>query len=156
MASSKEIEEVLSRLESAPQRFAVALSRFEDADSVMQSEGGEWSPLEVLAHVRASNDIMEPRLFQVLVRDNPVLPAYDDAAWARVGRYASLPITALLQTMRLRRKELVHALRGLPQPLWERTGAHEERGRMTLFELALYVANHDAEHIAQIEREVRA
>ena len=63
-----EIEEVIRLLEAAPARFQAALGRMEDADSVAGSAPGEWSPSEVLAHVRASNDILEPRLFPVVDR----------------------------------------------------------------------------------------
>src|SRR5438093_9302098 len=92
LARNEEIEQVLSRLASAPARFASALSRLEDADSVDSTRPDEWSPAEVLAHVRAAHDIMEPRIFYMLVRDNPPLIAYDDRRWAEVSRYVSLPI----------------------------------------------------------------
>jgi len=152
MVGSEDIEGVLSRLASAPARFASALSRLEDADSVERMQPDEWSPAEVLAHVRASQDILEPRIFFVLVRDNPMLLAYDDGRWAQVARYSSLPITESLDTMRLRRKELVRALRSISAADWERTGTHEARGVMSVLDLARYVADHDDEHIAQIER----
>ena len=152
MAEAQDIEQVLSRLASAPARFALALSRLEDADSVERPQPDEWSPAEVLAHVRASNDILEPRLFYVLVRDNPPLLAYDDGRWAQVARYTLLPIIESLETMRLRRKELVSALRAISPEDWERAGTHEARGSMSVLDIARYIADHDDEHIAQIER----
>src|SRR5437667_10085382 len=120
MAQNEAIADVLSRLASAPGRFAVAISQLEDADSVTSAQPGEWSPVEVLAHVRASHDIFEPRIYYILVRDNPTLLAYDDGRWAQVARYASLPVIESLEAMRLRRNELVRALRGLSEADWER------------------------------------
>src|SRR5438067_2490663 len=125
MAQNQQIEQVLSRLVSAPARFAAAISRLEDADSVTSAQAGEWSPVEVLAHVRASHDIIEPRIYHILVRDNPVLLAYDDARWAEVAHYASLPVIESLEAMRLRRDELVRTLRSLSEADWERVGTHE-------------------------------
>jgi hypothetical protein len=153
---SEQIAEVLSRLASAPGRFASAISRLEDADSVTSAEAGEWSPAEVLAHVRASHDIFEPRIYYILVRDNPQLLAYDDARWAQVARYASFPVIESLEAMRLRRTELVRALRGLSESDWERIGTHETRGPMTVLQIAEQIADHDDEHIAQIERSIGA
>ncbi len=150
----KEIESVLSRLAAAPGRFSSALSRLEDADSVASATEGEWSPVEVLAHVRVANDILEPRIFFALVRDNPPLLAYDDIRWAEVARYASVPITESLDAMRMRRKELVLALRALSPEQWERPGVHEVKGQMSVYDLASYIADHDDDHIAQIERGV--
>lgn len=151
MATEEEIDEVLSRLVSAPARFASALSRLEDADSVDSTRPGEWSPAEILAHVRAAHDIQEPRIFYMLVRDSPPLVAYDDRRWAEIARYTAVPIIESLEVIRLRRKELVNALRGISAEDWERTGTHEISGPTTVFNLAKHIADHDDEHCAQIE-----
>lgn len=156
MARIEEIEHLLARLASAPGRFAALLVRLEDADSITGTLPQEWSPQEILAHVRASNDILEPRLLQVLVRDEPPLAAYDERRWAEVARYSTARISDSLEAMRLRRRELVRALQSMSPGDWQRAGVHETRGRMTLLELARYVADHDDEHIAQLERVIGA
>jgi hypothetical protein len=152
MTNTEQIQSVISRLASAPARLAAALSRLEDADSVMGVGADEWSPAEVLAHLRASNATLEPRIYHVLIRDNPTLPAFDERRWAEVARYASLPIIESLEALRLIRNELVRTLRSIPEADWQRTGTHEVRGPMTVFDIAIYIANHDDEHIAQIEQ----
>ncbi len=150
----EEIEGLISRLAAAPSRYVAVLSRLEDADSISDMHDEEWSPVQVLAHVRSANDILEPRIFHVLVRENTPLLAYDDGVWAQVARYAMLPITESLETMRHKRKELVYMLKGISLKDWQRTGTHEVRGPMSVFELASYVADHDEEHIAQIEASI--
>jgi hypothetical protein len=151
LPTTLEIEDLLSRLAAAPARFAAALSRLDDADSVSGSRQGDWSPTEVLAHVRASHAVLEPRLFQMLVRDNPQMLAFDERRWSELARYASLPITASLETMSHQRREFVYALRGLSPTDWDRTGVHELSGPLTVYQVALHIANHDEEHCAQIE-----
>jgi hypothetical protein len=155
MATTEEIEQILSRLASAPARYAAALSRLEDADSVAggseRATPGDWSPPEVFAHVRAAQDILEPRIFYTLVNETPPLLAYDERRWAEIARYATLPVIESLEMMRLRRNELVRALRGIAPEDWERSGTHEVRGPMTVMEIARYIADHEDEHVAQIE-----
>lgn len=151
MSDSAEIDELIGRLESAPGRFAEVLARLEDADSVTMAPDGEWSPSEVFAHLRAANDILEPRMYQILVRDATPLIGFDEREWLRVARYGSQRVTDLLHTMMLKRKELVHALRGLAPEDWERTGTHEVRGPMSVLEIARQIADHEDEHIAQIK-----
>ena len=151
MAEREEIGALLERLASAPGRYAAALSRLEDADSVVGSQPGEWSPAEIFAHVRASSDILEPRIMMVLVRDNPQLLAYDERKWSEVARYTHLPLIDSLELMRLRRRELVAALSAIALDDWERVGAHEIRGPQSVLNLARHIADHDDEHIAQIE-----
>src|SRR5262245_7699508 len=97
MTDTEQIQSLISRLASAPARLAAALSRLEDADSVIGAGPDEWSPAEVLAHLRASNSTLEPRIYHVLIRDNPPLPAFDERRWAEVARYASLPIIESLE-----------------------------------------------------------
>jgi hypothetical protein len=154
LAERDEIEGVLNRLASAPGKFAALLSSLEDADSVDNSNEPEWSPARVFAHLRAANAILEPRILFVLVRDNPPLVGYDDTKWLEVARYASLPVTESLESMRLHRAELINALRGIPLEDWERTGTHEVRGPMSVLEIARQIAEHEDDHLAQIERSI--
>lgn len=154
MADRNEVDAVLSKLAAAPGKFAALLSSLEDADSVENSNEAEWSPTRVFAHLRAANAILEPRLFFVLVRDNPPLVGYDDARWLEVARYDSLPVTESLESMRLHRGELVHALRGIVLEDWDRTGTHEVRGPMTVLEIARQITEHEDDHLAQIERSI--
>ncbi len=151
MLSNRDIEDVLARLSAAPTRFTRAFHGFEEAKSANGKVHDEWSPTEVLAHVRASNDIMEARLFSILVRDDPHMLAYDDLRWRDVARYTSLAPSESLEIMRLRRKELVNALRAISKEDWERTGIHELSGTQTLMDIALSIAKHEEEHCAQIE-----
>ena len=154
MVTAPERERLIGRLAAAPGHFQELLARLEDADSVTNVGDGEWSPHEVVAHLRAANDILEPRILQVLVRPNTPLIGFDEVLWLDVLGYAALPTTDLLQTMMWRRKELVHALRGIPPEAWEHTGTHEVRGPMTVFEIATQTADHEDEHLAQIARAV--
>jgi hypothetical protein len=152
MADKQEIDDVLRRLAAAPARFIGLLSRLEDADSVAPGPEGEWTPAEVVAHVRAANDIIEPRMFFILVRDNPPLLGYEEDRWLQLARYRSMPPLELLETMRAKRAELVYALRAIPAEDWDRTGTHEVRGPISVMDIARQVADHEDEHLDQIER----
>jgi len=132
--------------------FAVAMVLSLSEMAVMHPAAGEWSPEEVLAHLRAAHDITEPRILAILTRDNPPLPAFDERRWQEVACYLALPMTESLETLRLRRHELVQALHALPAAAWMRTGRHEERGPLTVLEIAQDIAFHDEEHCIQVER----
>ena len=146
-----EVESLLARLAWLPARLGAAFARLEGGEPPIPLPVGEWGPRQVLAHVRASGEILAPRIFHVLVRDNPLLPAYDQDRWALVAGYESLPAAELLETLRLQRVELVHALRALPPADWHRTGTHEARGPLTVLQLATALADHEEEHCIQLE-----
>lgn len=151
MPTREETANLIRRLSAIPARLTSALMSLQDADSVDSSQPGQWTSAEVLAHVRASNDILEPRIYQVLVRDNPALLAFDEQKWAQIAGYTSVPLLESLAALSFRRADLVRLLQSLSPGDWDRTGTHETNGPMTVWQLANYIADHDAEHAAQIE-----
>ena len=154
MGEKNEIEEVLSVLASAPERFEALLASVEDADSYESRGADEWSPKRIFAHLRAANAILEPRIYFVLVRDNPPLVGYDDTVWLAVAHYDTLPTTELLESMRFHRNELIHTLRHVSPDDWQRTGTHEVRGPMTVLDIAHQIIDHETDHLDQIKRSI--
>jgi hypothetical protein len=152
VADRNAIEVVIARLASSPAKFGSLLGKLEAADAVASAAPGEMSPAETLARVRAANDILEPRILYVLVRDNPPLIGYEEGRWEEIMHYRTLPVSDSLQSMRLRRNELVRALKALDPEEWERAGTHEVRGPMTVLEIAEQIADLEDHHLAQIER----
>lgn len=112
---------------------------------------GGWSAAQVLAHLRASDDILAQRLLQIAVRDEPFLPSLDERRWKEVAGYGELPAEQLIDGFAMRREELLFALGRLPLSSWSRTGTHEERGPVTLLTVAQTLVAHEQEHLEQIE-----
>jgi hypothetical protein len=142
---------VVDALATLPERLTDLLGRLDEAALRARSSLDAWSALEVVAHLRASEAIVAPRLYQILVRDEPALAAFDERRWAEVAGYADLPPSLLLQGFATRRAELVAMLRRLAPTDWERAGMHEVAGRVTLLDIARSMAEHEAEHIAQLQ-----
>lgn len=151
MDEGEETARLIERLAAIPARLAAVFGQLQEADAVVHAPPGEWSPAEVLGHLRATHDITAPRILAILARDNPPLTAFDDLRWRDAARYVSLPPLDSLESLRLRRQELVFALRGLSPAAWARSGRHETRGPVTVLEIAQDLAAHDEEHCAQLE-----
>ena len=111
----------------------------------------EWSPADVLAHLRAADDIQSIRVYMILARDEPPLPAFDERVWAEVAGYLTLHPRASLDIYFRRRVELAHMLRGTAPANFNRAGIHETLGRLTLQALLENLASHDEEHVVQLE-----
>ncbi len=110
-----------------------------------------------------------------MTRDNPPLADYNERRWAEVAGYAREPFHELLRVYTLHRAELVNMLRQArarerptgarvrkpsfrkrPPPQarledWQRVGAHELRGTITLLGEMTYLVEHKEEHCAQLE-----
>jgi DinB superfamily len=145
-----EIEALLESYEAAPARIAAAAVGH-GARLAEPPAPGEWSPRDILAHIRAADEILSPRLIQILVRDEPPLPSFDERRWAEVMGYATLDFDRLQATFAYRRAEMARVLRQLPPEGWQRVGIHEERGPRTVLRLLRVLVEHEAEHVAQIE-----
>src|SRR5215470_555975 len=98
MRETMRFDELLVRLAGIPARVASAVASWSESRLNTLSVTGEWSAAEIFAHMRASDDIMAPRVSMILVRDQPPLAAYDDRRWAEVAGYAQADFQTSLQT----------------------------------------------------------
>lgn len=147
---------LIERLAAAPGRIAAATAGLTSEQLSKAPESGEWSALGVLAHIRACDDILAPRLAMMSVRDEPSMPVFDDRRWEEVMAYADSDFHELLTTYTFRRSELVRALRRLGPADWQRTGQLETRGTITMQDVMRHIVQHEEEHCLQINTVVAA
>jgi HAD superfamily hydrolase (TIGR01549 family) len=112
---------------------------------------GEWSPLEILCHlVEREKDVHLARLKRIAHENNPFivdpgpgqpLHCADD------GTDAALEFHAL-------RLHTLNFLQQLPESSWNRPARHSIFGPTTLFEMALFTAQHDRLHLRQLCRTI--
>ena len=151
MVDVPDIARVVDALAATPDRLIELLGGLDEAALRARPTPDDWSALEVVAHLRASEAIVTPRFYQILVRDEPALVAFDERRWAEVAGYADLSPSLLLQGYATRRAELAAMLRRLAPADWERAGVHEVAGRVTLLDIVRSMAEHEAEHVAQLQ-----
>lgn len=144
-------ENVMARLAAIPERITRAVAGWDTARLAASPRAGEWSAQAILAHLRAADDILAPRAYMVLVRDNPPLASYDERRWAAIAGYERADFRASLALYTARRAELVAALRRNAPDDWARTGIHVTRGPVTLLALMRGLADHEEEHASQLE-----
>jgi DinB superfamily len=143
--------DLIARLAATPARIAQAVAGWPTARLHTAPTDGAWSAADILAHLRATDDVLAFRAFMILARDNPPMASFDERRWAEVAGYTQADFHTSLETFRMRRAELAAMLRRATPSDWERTGAHEERGPITLLEVIEGVVEHEEEHCDQIE-----
>ena len=151
MNSPNQVHDLIYRLAEIPGRIDRAVATRSDRDKHLVSSNGEWSAAQILAHLRASDDILVHRLHAILTRDNPVLPAYDERRWAEIAGYPQADFELSLKVFTLRRAELVTMLRTITIEDWQRLGHHELKGDISLFEVTTSLLEHEEEHCVQLE-----
>lgn len=140
---------LLERLVGIPEQIAAVVAGW-DFQQLRTAPPGGWSAAEILAHIRAADDILSPRLYAILARDNPTLIELDERRWAEVAGYADARFAPSLTTFRLRRQELVSTLGRIAPGDWGRIGTHERHGPITLQAAAEHLVAHEEEHCAQL------
>jgi CheY-like chemotaxis protein len=144
-------ESLINRIADIPNRISRTVDGWGQEELTAQPAPGEWSAADVLAHLRSADDILTPRIYMMLVRDNPTLLAYEERKWADVLGYAQADFHASLQIYVLKRAELVSVLRRLTPEEWARTGVHEHKGSLTIEQIVNDMLLHEADHCRQIE-----
>ncbi len=147
---SEQTDALLTQLDESLRRLTWALMDV-DEDDLNASEDNEWSPVQILAHVKACDDIMTGRIAMLLVHPQPMLQDFNERAWAEIAGYTMAPVDQTLMALQRHRNEMVWQLRNLPDEAWSRTAQHETRGTLSLLDLVQSFADHETEHVQQLE-----
>ena len=142
---------VLERYGKGPGRVASAAvaaqaRRLRGAGGRGRPEG--WSEREVVAHlVRVEREVFRVRLRELAREDEP------HWRWIEPGAdpgHASL--ATLLDRFATSRATTIRYLTGLDATGWARTGMHATFGRLDVAGLLGIALDHDADHLAELER----
>jgi hypothetical protein len=145
------IDTLLENLQENIRRFAWAITGCDEEDLHTSPEGDEWSPMEILAHVKACDDILTGRIAIILTHSNPSLQDFDVDAWAKKAGYVEATLDQTLLVYQRHRDEMLWVLRRLSFDDWARTTQHETRGTITLYDLVRTFTEHEMEHVEQLE-----
>ncbi len=151
MITAEQANDLLARLSNVPMTIAYLVMDWVDSDFNQRRSADAWSAAEILAHLRASDDILSHRVYALLVRDMPILPSYDERHWAEIAGYRRIDFRASLTLFTIRRAELVATLHSLPIEAWKRQGHHDELGFISVYDVVKKLVEHEEEHCAQLE-----
>ncbi len=149
------LDDILEALIGAPPVLARLVRGLSDEDLRAGHDADNWSIKEVLVHLRDAEQVALERFTRMAREDHPYLPAYDQEAYARDRRYQDADAHAALNEFRDLRHRTVELFRGLKEADLDRTGRHEETGRITLRGHVEHIIAHDLNHLGQIARALR-
>ena len=112
---------------------------------------GEWSPGEVLCHLKdVDAEVNLVRLKKVINERNPFLPGQETDSWADARQYCLQDGLQALDEFSQVRLEILHLLENLPPEAWDRPARHAIFGPTHLSELVNIIAGHDILHVQQV------
>ena len=148
------IEDVLASLAATPQRLASASEGVDATRLHARTAEDEWSPNDILAHLRASADVWGKSIMAMIAQDHPTLRYVSPRTWIRKTSYPEQEYQASPAAFARQRAELLRSLEALDLDGWSRgaTFTGTTRGREhTVYSYARRIVQHEEEHWAQIE-----
>lgn len=145
------IAALLSRAVAAPQRLAAISAGLDDARLSQPPAPGEWSPVQILNHLRACEEVWMHSVHAMLAHDSPRLQEIHPCQWIRTGSpYTALPFAQGFQVFALRREALVIMLKALSTADWVREGRIDQKTH-TVYSHVRRMVEHENVHCEQIE-----
>lgn len=154
-SQSPTIEQVLTSLRESPTRIAAVSAGLAPEQLRTAPAEGEWSVVEVLAHLRACADMWGGSIVAIVAEDRPTFKAVNPTTWIKKTDYPTLEFGPSFRAFCAQRAELLAVLEGLPPEGWERAatvkvwGATYERSVMFYAE---WLARHERPHVKQIAK----
>ena len=148
-------EEIVALLREAPGRIADAASRVPAADLRTAPARGEWSIVDILAHLRACADVWGDPIAVILAEDRPTIRAVSPATRLRGTDYRDQAFDVSFRAFSEQRADLIATLEPLSPEAWDRSAIVTGAGAVlerTLHWYALGLAAHERSHVKQIVR----
>jgi hypothetical protein len=115
-----------------------------------RSSSGEWTPRQIAHHLGDSEMMSAMRIRRLLSEPNPVIPGYDEVAFARLA--GDRPVQPSLEAMRWARETTAQLLDRMSEADWRIVGTHTESGRYSTEDWLKIYAAHAHDHAEQIKR----
>jgi DinB superfamily len=109
-----ELANLLERFRRGAELVAVATTGAAGPVLDFHPAEGKWGVRTIVCHLADSEIVLAMRLRQVIAENNPVMPAFDQDAWAERLDYSKRKLTPALETFRRTRAENYELLKDLP------------------------------------------
>lgn len=146
------IKEYLEALTNAPRRIAACTDGVDASRLSTPPAPGEWSMVEIMAHMRGCCEVWSYSIFAMITLDSPELAFIHPREWSKKLGYANLPFAENFQPYQIERQNLVRILSGLKFADWDRSARFSGKVNIhTIFDEVMRMAMHDLDHCNQIE-----
>ena len=154
------VEEIMAILETTVPRLAELTESLTAEQLHAPPEPGSWSVNDVLAHLRACDDVLGGAARRIIAEDHPRWRAMSPRTWQRKSGYHDLEFKQAFDAFVAGRAALLEVLGPLPREAWERTAAVSVPPRMVYERSVHYygdwLAEHERGHLTSLPRIIAA
>src|SRR5262245_38225006 len=121
-------------------------------------EPGEWSASDLLAHLRASQDVLGRNITRIVREERPAWRRLSPREWQRKSGYNGSAFGPAFEAFATGREELLSVLNPMRPTDWERaavgTVAPGRTAEQTARFFGDWLAGHERVHLEQMERTI--
>lgn len=110
----------------------------------------DWTPREVVGHLRDSARIFAERIGRLRTEDRPRFPDFVTDDPGRLADYRTTSPGELRQQLRTAQAGLLAAVEAVPPGELSRVGEHEVEGELTLGQVLAFLPGHQRDHREQL------
>jgi hypothetical protein len=115
-----------------------------------------WSIQQIIVHLMDSDLIGGDRMKRIIAEDNPLTLSYNETRFTERLMYDRVDPQAACELFALHRRLTAELLRALPDEAFERTGVHNEKGKLTLGQMVKIYVDHLDHHMKFLYAKRRA
>lgn len=153
------IENILTLLKKNPGTIAELTAELTAKQLRTAPEEGEWTAIELLAHLRACADVWGSCIATIRAEDHPTIRAINPTTWVKSTNYPDLEFLPSFQAFTTQRADLLARLELFAPDDWLRgatvIGAGKPLERTVQF-YAQWLAKHERSHLKQFQHIVNA
>lgn len=142
---------LLAELGTMPAWLAAQFADLPSAEAAARPADGAFAPVEQVWHLAdLEAEGFGYRIARLLDTERPELPDFDGAAIADARDYRSRSLEEGLERFAAARRATLATLASVPAGAWARAGVQAGVGPITLCDMPLFLAQHDAAHREEI------
>jgi len=146
----KDLQEIAATIGSLPVVLQALLEPVDQSCLTIRPEPGEWSILEVIGHLVATDSGGFRDRIQAIVHGQPEIAAFDPWEAIDARDHVALSLTDLLKELTQERATSVRFVSGLDEADLSKTASYGVHGTFTAGDFVHEWPFHDQDHIQQI------
>ena len=147
--TSEDLRYAILAISEMPEQLHEAVRSLNEEQLNTPYREGGWTVRQLVHHLGDSHMTAFHRLCRALTEDEPVIPGYNEAAFAELPDHR-MPIEWSLDLLEGVHARWVVLLNSMNDAQWERAWKHGERGLQRMDEVAMLYAWHSRHHVAHI------
>jgi DinB superfamily len=152
------VDEIMAILPVSVPRLAELTDGLSARQLSAQPSPGEWSANDILAHLRAAQDVLGTNIRRIVTEDRPTWKRLSPRQWQRTSGYQDWEFGPAFEAFGNGRAELLAVLAALRDEDWERVALVTVSPHRTAAQTGRFfgdwLARHERDHLEQVRQTI--